>query len=147
MESQANVDIVVFPEKEISEAGDGDGAISAQSDRFLPFSIISTGMLDGLGATYTTCKQNTVKDSRNIQYSPVGKVTLRWHKNDQAKSYSELFYRPLPYWGSAANRRLTEDEKLAMAQKKLQADQRREQQKKEQAEKEAEVRRQATQKR
>ncbi|KAI4262913.1 MAG: hypothetical protein L6R42_001920, partial [Xanthoria sp. 1 TBL-2021] len=89
-ESQANIDIIVFPEKEVSE--DSDGSIQAQSDKALPYSIISKGMLDRLGVTYTSCQKGAVKDSRNVQHSPIGKVALRWHKNEQGKSYSEIFF-------------------------------------------------------
>lgn len=51
-------------------------------------------MLDriGIGSTYTTCQQDPVTDSRKVQHSPIGKVILRWHKNEAAKSYSEPFY-------------------------------------------------------
>ena len=49
-------------------------------------------MLDRLGVTYTPCQQKTVTDSRNIQHSPIGKVKLRWHKSEGAKSYSEEFF-------------------------------------------------------
>ena len=85
---------MVFPETENPEDSDGDGFISAQSDNSLPFSIISKGMLDriGIGSTYTTCQQDPVRDSRKVQHLPIGKVTLRWHKNEAAKSYSEPFY-------------------------------------------------------
>ncbi|KAL9037228.1 MAG: hypothetical protein Q9180_003839 [Flavoplaca navasiana] len=92
MESHTTVEIVVFPEKEISEDGHGDGAITAQSDKSLPFSIISKGMLDRLGVTYTPCQQMTVTDCKNIQHSPIGKIKLRWHKSEGAKSYSEEFF-------------------------------------------------------
>ncbi|KAL8889194.1 MAG: hypothetical protein Q9215_003493 [Flavoplaca cf. flavocitrina] len=163
MESQAEVNIRVFPEKEIPENRDDDGVITAQSDKSLPISIISKGMLDRLGVVCTPCQQQTVTDSRNVQHSPVGKVTLRWHKTDGAKSYSDVFFvvdrqsrqvilgnTAFPAGNckqpSGSNiypigvHPQTADEKLTMEQKKLQVAQRREQEKKAQEEKEAERR-------
>lgn len=49
-------------------------------------------MLDRLRVTYTPCQKAAVTDDRNIQYSPIGEVTLRWHKKQGAKSYSETFF-------------------------------------------------------
>ncbi|KAI4092721.1 MAG: hypothetical protein LQ339_007856 [Xanthoria mediterranea] len=126
-------------------------------------------MLDriGIGSTYTTCQQDPVTDSRKVQHSPIGKVILRWHKNEAAKSYSEPFYvvdsqSLLVILGETAFRNIdqssgdffgptgvqpqTADEKLALNQKKLQVSQRRDQEKKEQEGREAEQRRQADKK-
>ncbi|KAL9618746.1 MAG: hypothetical protein Q9204_008364, partial [Flavoplaca sp. TL-2023a] len=162
-ESQAEVDIRVFPEKEIPENRDDDGAITAQSDKSLPISIISKGMLDRLGVPCTPCQQQTVTDSRNVQHSPVGKVTLRWHKTDGAKSYSDVFFVvdrqsrqvilgktafPAGNCKQSSGSNIypiglcpqNADEKLTLEQKKLQVAQRREQEKKAQEEKEAERR-------
>ncbi|KAL8911251.1 MAG: hypothetical protein Q9171_003549 [Xanthocarpia ochracea] len=91
MESHADIDIIVFSEKETSE--NSDGSVKARSDKSLPFSIISTGMLDRLGGvSYTSCQKDTVKDSKGVQHSPIGKVTLRWHKQESGKSHSETFF-------------------------------------------------------
>ena len=86
-ESQGKVDIVLFPEEEEGE----DGAIQALSDKTLPFSIVSRGMLKQLGVQYTTCDVETVKDAKGDQYSPVGKVDLRWHRKGAGKSHPEPF--------------------------------------------------------
>ncbi|KAL8894604.1 MAG: hypothetical protein Q9192_004187, partial [Flavoplaca navasiana] len=86
-ESQGKVDIVLFPEQEEGE----DGAIQALTDKTLPFSIISQGMLTMLGVKYTTCYVETVKDAKGEQYSPVGKVDLRWHRKGVGKSHPEPF--------------------------------------------------------
>lgn len=69
----------------------GDGATQAMSDKSLPFSIISRGMLTQLGVTYTSCQEETVKDAKGAQHSPVGKVDLRWHKKGLGKSHAEPF--------------------------------------------------------
>ncbi|CAL8583729.1 hypothetical protein XPA_009348 [Xanthoria parietina] len=165
MESNADIDISLFPEQAVSE--DSDGSIRAQTDRSLPYSIISTGMLERLGIVeYPPCQKAAVTH-RNVQHFPIGKVTLRWHKEESAKSYSEAFFvvdkhtalvilgaTAFPNSGQSSGGNMypigvaaqTAEEKLAMNQKKLQAAQRREQEKKEQEEKEAELRREATQK-
>ncbi|KAL8993951.1 MAG: hypothetical protein Q9169_005957 [Polycauliona sp. 2 TL-2023] len=121
-------------------------------------------MLDQLGVTYTTSQQESVKDSKNNQYFPVGQVTLRWQKKEQAKSYSETFsvvtsQAPLVILGAPAFpntnqpsgsnldtlgvKKQTPDQQVAMDQKKLLVAQKREQERKEQEAKEAERRRQA----
>ncbi|KAL8723947.1 MAG: hypothetical protein Q9181_007061 [Wetmoreana brouardii] len=185
MEAQATIDIIIFPERE--ETDDKDGSIRAQSDKVLPYSIISEGMINQLGVKYTSCQKEAVNDSRNVQHVPVGQVDLRWHKKDQGKTHSETFFvvgstTPLVILGAtafpnsnqsagsniypigvqqqttglipafvqfveAANiLSLTEDEKKALDQKRLEAAQRREQEKREQEEKESERRRQLAQK-
>ena len=50
-------------------------------------------MLDRLGVeSYTSCQEKTVTDSKGVQRSPIGKVTLRWHKQESGKSHSETFF-------------------------------------------------------
>ncbi|KAL8840378.1 MAG: hypothetical protein Q9176_003871 [Flavoplaca citrina] len=158
-ESQGKVDIVLFPEQEEGE----DGAIQALSDKNLPFSIISRGMLNQLGVKYTACYVETVKDAKGNQYSPVGKVDLRWHKKGVGKSHPEPFRvvdqnnsivilggpafpnSVKPAGGSVqpvGAHKQTAEQKLAQETKKLEAARRREQEKREQEEKEAERRRQ-----
>ncbi|KAL8768484.1 MAG: hypothetical protein Q9209_005275 [Squamulea sp. 1 TL-2023] len=132
-------------------------------------------MLHRLGETYTPCKKETVKDSRNVQHSPVGKVVLRWHKNEQGKSHGETFFvvnspTPIVILGATAfgditqsfggnlyplgvhpqtaadMSSVTEEEKRVMDEKKLEIAHQRETQKKDQEAKEAEQRRQGAQK-
>ena len=89
-ESNADIDIIVFPEQAVSE--DSDGSIRAQTNRSLPYSIISTGMLERLGIEdYPPCQKAAVTH-RNVQHFPNGKVTLRWHKEESGKSHSEVFF-------------------------------------------------------
>ncbi|KAL9035829.1 MAG: hypothetical protein Q9180_004639 [Flavoplaca navasiana] len=170
-ESQGKVDIVLFPEEEEGE----DGAIQALSDKTLPFSIISRGMLNQLGVNYTPCNVERVKDAKGDQYSPVGKVDLRWHRKGAGKSHPEPFrvvdqnnsivilggpafpksvkppggsVQPIGTHKQTAVLIMTyfKEQKLAQERKKLETAQRREQEKREQEEKEAERRRQDKQK-
>ncbi|KAL8703096.1 MAG: hypothetical protein Q9201_003710 [Fulgogasparrea decipioides] len=90
MESQATIDIVVFPERQ--EFDDSDGSIRAQSDEALQCSVISQEMINRLRVTYTPGQKAVVKDSRNVQHSLVGKVDLRWHRKGQGKSHPETFF-------------------------------------------------------
>ncbi|KAL8719569.1 MAG: hypothetical protein Q9225_003443 [Loekoesia sp. 1 TL-2023] len=90
MESQSNVDIIVFPERDESE--DSEGSITAQADKSIPYSIISTGMLNRLRVKYTACQKEAVKDCKDTTYSPMGKVDLRWYKKDTVKSHPQTFY-------------------------------------------------------
>ncbi|KAL8917789.1 MAG: hypothetical protein Q9172_005691 [Xanthocarpia lactea] len=167
MESHADIDIIVFPEKATCE--NSDGSVKARTDKSLPFSIISKGMLERLGGvSYTSCQKETVTDSKGVQHSPIGKVALRWHKKESVKSHSETFYvvdsqTALVILGvtsfdntsqsSGGNmypiglQQLTAEQELAMSQNKLQVAQRREQEKKEQEKTEAQRRPQATHKR
>lgn len=49
-------------------------------------------MLAQLGVEkYTSCQEETVRDAKGAKHSPVGKVDLRWHKKELAKSHAELF--------------------------------------------------------
>ena len=49
-------------------------------------------MLERLGIVeYPPCQKAAVTH-RNVQHFPIGKVTLRWHKEESAKSYSETFF-------------------------------------------------------
>lgn len=48
-------------------------------------------MLSQLGVKYTSCQGEAVKDAKGAQYSPVGKVDLRWHKKGVGKSHAEPF--------------------------------------------------------
>ncbi|KAL8819673.1 MAG: hypothetical protein Q9223_001944 [Gallowayella weberi] len=89
-EMQADVNITLFSELEQPE--DSDGAVRAQSDHSLPFSIISRPMLQRLGVKWTPGKKETVKDTRGVPHSPVGEVNLRWHKQGLGKSHPETFY-------------------------------------------------------
>ncbi|KAL8811413.1 MAG: hypothetical protein Q9200_001816 [Gallowayella weberi] len=90
MEAQADVDITLFSELEQPE--DSNGSVRAQSDLSLRISIISRAMLRRVGVKYTPGKHETVKDARGVQHTPVGKVELRWYKQELGKSYPETFY-------------------------------------------------------
>ncbi|KAL8760717.1 MAG: hypothetical protein Q9184_003119 [Pyrenodesmia sp. 2 TL-2023] len=90
MESQSDIDIFLFPESEEPEGS--DGSVKAKAERLLPYSIISKGMLAKVRVDYTPCQKEAVRDSRNITYSPVGSVRLRWHKKDKGKSHDETFF-------------------------------------------------------
>lgn len=48
-------------------------------------------MLNQLGVKYTPCNVETVKDAKGDQYSPVGKVDLRWNRKGAGKSHPEPF--------------------------------------------------------
>ncbi|KAL8696339.1 MAG: hypothetical protein Q9224_002845 [Gallowayella concinna] len=171
MESRAKVDIVVFPEEEVSWE-DSDGSIQAQTDSNLAISIISEGMLTRLRVGYTPCQRAGATDSQNVQHFPVGKIALRWHKKEQAKSYHEIFFvvesmTPQVILGASAFENSnqstggnihpiglqhqtagtpTNEEKLEKDRKNQEVVKRREKEKKEQEEKEAERRRQIAQK-
>ncbi|KAL8670139.1 MAG: hypothetical protein Q9168_005304 [Polycauliona sp. 1 TL-2023] len=85
---EAKLDIVLFPERD----PEGDSVdVQALVDESLPFSIISRETLEGTGASYTSCLVKTVKDARGVQFSPIGKVDLRWHKKGFPKSHGESF--------------------------------------------------------
>ncbi|KAL8670137.1 MAG: hypothetical protein Q9168_005302 [Polycauliona sp. 1 TL-2023] len=161
MESQTDIDIVMFPEKEPLKAT--NGSIQAQTDKALRVNIISTGMLARLGVTHTASPQESVK-ARNVQYSPVGQVTLRWNKKETVRSFSGTFsvvtaQTPQVILGAPAFSHINQStggalqpigvepqtpaQKLAMEQKKLVVAQKREQERKDQEAAEAERRRQA----
>ncbi|KAI4128686.1 MAG: hypothetical protein LQ338_002633 [Usnochroma carphineum] len=105
MEAQSSIKIVLFSESE--ESNSSDGSIQAQFDKTMPVSIVSKGMLNKMKSKYVPCQKEPVKDSKNVIYSPVGQVDLRWHKEEQGKSYAETFYvvdqqTPLVILGSSA---------------------------------------------
>ncbi|KAI4172419.1 MAG: hypothetical protein LQ346_008599 [Caloplaca aetnensis] len=90
MESQSDLDIIVFPERD--EPEDSDGSIKARAEKSLPYSIISKGMLTKVRVGYSPCQKEAVKDSKNNIHSPVGKVHLRWYKKDKGLSHPETFF-------------------------------------------------------
>ncbi|KAI4221456.1 MAG: hypothetical protein L6R40_008633 [Gallowayella cf. fulva] len=164
MDDQALLDVNVFPQEEVAGSKESDYSIRARSDKSLDFSIISTGMIARLQVSYTPCQQATVTDSQGVQHSPVGQVTLRWHKKEKMKSYDEKFFvvdstNPIVILGATAFpvsnqssdgnlypvgvQKLSAEGKRAMDQKKLAHAQKSEKEKKEQEAKEAERRRQA----
>ncbi|KAL8755119.1 MAG: hypothetical protein Q9184_004892 [Pyrenodesmia sp. 2 TL-2023] len=49
-------------------------------------------MLDKVQVAYTPYQKETVKDSKNVSHNIVGRVDLRWHKQNIGKSYPETFY-------------------------------------------------------
>ncbi|KAL8685602.1 MAG: hypothetical protein Q9218_007657 [Villophora microphyllina] len=126
-------------------------------------------MVNRLGVKPTPCQKDAAKDSRKVQYIPVAKLDLRWHKTNQVKTYTETFFvvnsaTPSVILGapaflngnqSAGNQsasssvkpigteKQTTEQKRVMGQKQLEVARRREQERKEQEEKEAERRRQA----
>ncbi|KAL8715713.1 MAG: hypothetical protein Q9220_000380 [cf. Caloplaca sp. 1 TL-2023] len=87
---ETNVSIILF--SETIETPTNDGLIRAQTDKELEASIISTSMLASMGLEYEPCQAGPIKDSKNVTFGPVGKVALRWHKEDTVKSYGEMFY-------------------------------------------------------
>ncbi|KAL8733771.1 MAG: hypothetical protein Q9166_001965 [cf. Caloplaca sp. 2 TL-2023] len=126
-------------------------------------------MLQQFGLKSTPCLKNTVKDSNGKQYSPSGKVELRWHKKDLPKSYGETFFvvdltTPLVILGATAFenntqpvtsggnvhpvgvQKQTSEEKQILEQKRREAAERRANEKKAQEYVEAERRRQESQK-
>ncbi|KAL9612010.1 MAG: hypothetical protein Q9167_003376 [Letrouitia subvulpina] len=89
MDSESEVDIVVYPERE-EKAGD---SIRAQADKGMRLSIISMGMLRKAQVSrYTTSDQKEVRGTDGKLYKIIGKVDLLWCKKNQAKSYPETFY-------------------------------------------------------
>lgn len=95
----------MFSEQENPE--ESDISIQAQSDKVLPFSVVSKGVLAQLKVDCIPCQKETATDSTGVQHSPVGQIKLRWHKKDQAKSYSEVFFvvnskTPMVVLGSTA---------------------------------------------
>lgn len=90
MGSQYDVEIIVFPETGESEGS--DGSVKAQVDESLPYSIISTTMLNRVHVKYSQCQIKTLKGSKNTTYTQMGKVELRWHKKEKGKSYPQTFY-------------------------------------------------------
>ena len=87
---QNTISIIVFPEHE--EPENSDGSIDAKVDNSLRSSIISTGMLKQVRVSYQPGQQESLKNSKNTVYNPVGKIDLRWHKRDKVLSHSETFY-------------------------------------------------------
>ncbi|KAI4170700.1 MAG: hypothetical protein LQ343_004799 [Gyalolechia ehrenbergii] len=152
MESQSTIDIIVFPERDESEGS--DGAVTAQADKSLPYSIISTGMLSRVGVGFIPCQMREVKDAKNMTHSPIGKVDLRWHKKEKGKSHPQTFYvvdraTPLVLLGAPAfvtGNQYSGEEQLAMERKKQEAAERRALESKEQEKIEAERRQQQSQK-
>ncbi|KAI4164426.1 MAG: hypothetical protein LQ342_002073 [Letrouitia transgressa] len=152
MDSESDVDILVYPEREDNPGG--NGKIRAQSDRRMPLSIISIGMLHKARvSSYSQCKMEVQgTDSKN--YKTVGKVELLWCKESQYKSYYETFYvieekTPMVIMGAPSftpEKRpasqpispigVNQDQKKAQEQKAKDAEERREKERKEQEEKE-----------
>ncbi|KAL8807487.1 MAG: hypothetical protein Q9182_000652 [Xanthomendoza sp. 2 TL-2023] len=79
--------IVLYP-----EVGDLHVDIRAKVDRVMPHSIISTAVLLQMKVSYMTCHKLELKDANGEIHRPVGKVLLRWHEVEVAKSSSETFY-------------------------------------------------------
>ena len=64
-------------------------------------------MLDQIGMQRTPCHESPVRDAQGVEHTPVGKVDLRWHKKELAKSHSELFFvvdkpKPIVILGATA---------------------------------------------
>ncbi|KAI4185664.1 MAG: hypothetical protein L6R41_003992 [Letrouitia leprolyta] len=90
MESQANIKIRVFPVRDEPEGS--DGAVTAQTDKSLPCSIISTAMLARVGTEYVPRQATAVKDAKNNTHTLIGQVDLRWYKEGTARSHPRTFH-------------------------------------------------------
>ena len=67
-------------------------SVRAQPDVELEISIISRSLLDRLGVTYRSCHEELIQDSKKRFHSPIGRLELRWHQRDKAKSFLETFF-------------------------------------------------------
>ncbi|KAI4160433.1 MAG: hypothetical protein LQ342_005757 [Letrouitia transgressa] len=86
-ESCSSVSIVVF-----CEPAETEEAVDAQSDKELPKSIISRGIINRLRAPSSACAITTIKGSNKNAFTTRSVANLRWHKASSAKSYAETFY-------------------------------------------------------
>jgi hypothetical protein len=97
-------EIIIFPES----GAETEESIIAERDERLSISIISKATLDKLAVGFHPCSREPDTGSENKLYSTIGKVVLRWHEKDSAKSYSETFYvaniaTPAAILGATAN--------------------------------------------
>ena len=54
--------------------------------------MISKSVLARLGVAYEQCHERLVTDSYKKVHPPVGKIDLRWHETNKAKSFLETFF-------------------------------------------------------
>ena len=79
--------IILFTDSEETEK-----PIDAESDKDMPKSVISLGLVKLLRTRETACSQTTIKGSSSKAFTVRSFVDLRWHKKLCDKSYLERFY-------------------------------------------------------
>ena len=86
-DTTALIDITVFPEFEETEE-----LVQARPDAALDASIICKSVLGRLEISYEACDERLMTDSYETTHTSIGRLDLRWHESDKAKSFLETFF-------------------------------------------------------
>lgn len=86
-DSPATVRVIVYPPHD-----HGSFIVTADVDKSVPISIISSRIPYRLNQKYEPCEQDPVSDMEGRIYTFIGRIDLDWHKEKVAVGYSETFY-------------------------------------------------------
>ncbi|KAL9039488.1 MAG: hypothetical protein Q9180_002495 [Flavoplaca navasiana] len=86
-DSPETVEIILFPRD-----AHGSFAVTADVEKSVPISIISSRIPYRLQQKYEPCEVEETRDAKGRTYDLIGKISLGWHEDDEAVGYDETFY-------------------------------------------------------